>query len=146
MIGQDRPAFDLGQLFTERRVLLVNLAKGSIGPEAARLLGAMLFSALWQMALGRSAVPPEGRHPVMVYIDEFQDYVRGLPLDFGELLAQARGLGIGLTLAHQGLYQLDSATKAGVLTNARSRVVFQTDSERGGEHPCQRARQRPHGR
>ena len=35
----------------------------------------------------------------MIFIDEFQDYVSGATADFGELLAQARGLGVGLSLA-----------------------------------------------
>ena len=109
-------------------MLLVNLAKGLIGPEAARLLGSLILASLWQTALGRSAVPPAQRPPVMIYIDEFQDYVAGLPLDMGEVLAQARGLGVGLTLAHQHLGQLDKAVRDGVLTNARSRIVFQTGS------------------
>ncbi len=59
----------------------------------------------------------------MVYLDEFQDYLR-LPLDLGDVLAQARGLGVGLTLAHQHLAQLSSDLRAGVLANAGSRVCF----------------------
>ena len=42
------------------------------------------------------------------------------------MLARARGLGLGVTLAHQHLGQLSGAVKAGVLANARSRIVFQT--------------------
>jgi hypothetical protein len=128
LVGQATPTFDFTQVFApgERRIVLVNLAKGVIGPEAARLIGSLVFSNLWQAALGRSAMPADQRHPVMIYIDEFQDYISGAATDFGELLAQARGLGVGLSLAHQGLFQLDPATKASVLTNARSRVVFGT--------------------
>jgi hypothetical protein len=59
----------------------------------------------------------------MVVIDEFQNYLR-LPTDLGDVLAQARGLGVGLTLAHQHLGQLPPDIKAAVLANARSRVVF----------------------
>jgi len=126
LVGQANPIFDFGQVFApgQRRIVLVNLAKGVIGPEAARLLGSLVFSNLWQAALARSTMPADQRHPVMVYVDEFQDYVSGAQADFGELLAQARGLGLGLSLAHQGLFQLDPTTKAAVLTNARSRVVF----------------------
>lgn len=124
-IGQADPRFAMSDVFTSPRVLLVNLAKGLIGPEAARLLGALVFSQLWQTALARGAIPPGDRRTVMVYVDEFQDYTAGVAADFGDLLAQARGLGVGLTLAHQGLHQLDATTQADVLTNARSRVVFQ---------------------
>jgi hypothetical protein len=44
------------------------------------------------------------------------------------VLAQARGYGVGLTLAHQHLGQLPPALQA-ALANARSRVCFQLDQK-----------------
>lgn len=128
VIGQSRPRFDLRAVFTERKVVLVNLAKGGLGPEAAGLLGSLVMSQFWQTALGRHRVEPAKRHPVMVVVDEFQDYLH-LPTDLGDVLAQARGLGIGITLAHQHLAQLSPNVRAAVLANARSRVVFQTNDD-----------------
>ncbi len=128
VIGQAAPGFDLASVFTERKMLLVSLAKGLVGPEAASLLGSLVVSQLWQAALGRAALPVQARHPVMVYIDEFQDYLH-LPTDLADVLAQARGLGVGLTLAHQHLAQLPAAMRSAVLANARSRVCFQMGSE-----------------
>src|SRR5439155_23216145 len=124
IVGQLQPRFRVDQVFTERKVVLVSLAKGLIGPEAAALLGSLFVAELWQAVLGRAAIAPERRHPVVVYADEFQDYVH-LPTDMADALAQARGLGIGLVLAHQHLAQLPANLKAAVLTNARSRVCFQ---------------------
>jgi len=123
VIGQGQPRFDLRQLFTERKIVLVDANAGALGPESAGLLGSLVVSQLWQTALARGAVAPEKRHPVMVVIDEFQNYLH-LPTDLSDVLAQARGLGVGLTLAHQHLGQLPLDIKAAVLANARSRVVF----------------------
>jgi len=128
IIGQTRPRFDLRQVFTERKVLLVNLARGLLGPETSALLGSLVVSQLWQTTLGRSSIVPERRHPVFVYVDEFQDYLH-LPLDFADALAQARGLGVGFGLAHQYLHQLDPAMRSAVLANAQSRVAFRLPSE-----------------
>jgi len=128
VLGQASPRFELRQVFTERKILLVNLAKGSMGPEAAALLGSIVVSQVWQTALERSAIPAERRHPVFVYVDEFQDYL-SLPTDLADALAQARGLGVGLTLAHQHLAQLSSQMRSAVLANARSRIVFQLAAE-----------------
>ena len=128
VLGQAEPRFALWQVFTERKVLLVNLAKGALGPEASQLLGSLVIAQLWQTILGRSAVAPERRHPVFVYVDEWQDYLR-LPTDLADVLAQSRSLGVGLTLAHQHLGQLSPSMRAAVLANARSRVVFQTSHD-----------------
>ncbi len=123
IFGQRKPKFDMRDIFTKKKVLLVSLAKGAIGPEAADLLGSIVVSQLWTAALARVDLPPAKRHPVMVHIDEVQDYLR-LPGDLGDALAQARGLGVGYTLAHQHLDQLPQQLRRAVLANARSRVAF----------------------
>lgn len=128
LLGQARPSFDLRDVFTRRRVLLVNLAKGQLGPEAAALLGSLLVGQLWQAAMGRSRLPAGRRRPVFCFIDEFQDYLR-LPLDLADALAQARGLGVGLTLANQHLAQLTPGMRSAVLANAQSKVCFRLGAD-----------------
>jgi hypothetical protein len=128
IIGQADGGFDLRRVFTERKILLVNLSKGLLGPETSALLGSLVVALLWQAVLGRSAIPPEQRHPVFVYVDEFQDYLH-LPLDFADALAQARGLGCGFVLAHQHMHQLGSEMRSAVLANAQSRIAFRLSIE-----------------
>lgn len=128
IIGQTRRSFDLRRVFTERKILLVSLSKGLLGPETSALLGSLVVSQLWQAILGRTAVRPERRHPVFVYVDEFQDYLH-LPLDFADALTQARGLGVGFIAAHQYLHQLEPAMRSALLANAQSRVAFRLPSE-----------------
>ena len=122
VIGQDG-GIDLNTVIRERKVLLVNLASGTLGSETAQLLGALIMAKLWQAIAGRSAVVAAERRPVFVYIDEFQQTLR-LPMDLTDALVQARGLGVGLVLAHQHLGQLTPAVKSSLLSNAGSRVVF----------------------
>lgn len=123
VIGQADPLFNLADLFTKRRIVLVSLNKGLIGSEGARLLGALVVSQLWPLILGRAAMPAAQRHPVGVFIDEVQDYL-ALPTDLEDALSQARGLGVGLTLAHQYRRQLPTSLRAGIDTNARNKVIF----------------------
>ena len=78
-LGQAEPRFQLHQVFTERKILLVTLASGSLGPETAQLFGALLLADLWQQALTRSRISAEKRHPVMLYVDEFQSKSAGSP-------------------------------------------------------------------
>jgi hypothetical protein len=115
-------------VFRHRRILLVNLAKGQLGPESSVLLGSLVVAKLWNTVLSRSKIAPEKRHPVFVYVDEFQDYLK-IPVDFADFLAQSRGLGVGLVLAHQYLHQLDSGTRSAVLNNSQSRVAFRLAHE-----------------
>jgi hypothetical protein len=123
VFGQRRPAFSLEDVFTKRKILLVKLGKDSIGPEAAQLLGSLLVSQLWQTALGRTSVTHAERSPVMVYIDEVQDYLR-LPGSLADALAQARGLGVGITAAHQHRKQLGPLLED-LEANTRTKLYFQ---------------------
>ena len=123
VLGQSEPKFNLTDLFTKRRIVLVPLNRGIIGAESARLLGSMIVGITWTLALSRAAIPPEQRHIVSVFIDELQDYL-SLPTDLSDALSQARGLGLGLTVAHQYRDQLTPDIRAGIDANARNKIVF----------------------
>lgn len=127
VLGQVKPRFDLSDVFNRPRVVLLDLAKGALGPEGSSLLGTTFLSLLWQTTLTRSALAPERLRPVSLYVDEAQDFLR-LPGDVAELLAQARSLKLAVTLAHQHLGQLTPDLREALLSNARSRVIFQLAS------------------
>jgi hypothetical protein len=128
IVGQAKPKFQVRQVFTHRKILLVDLSKGSLGPETAALLGGLVITQLWQATLGRSAIDPSKRHPVFVYADEYQEYLK-LPTDLADALAQARGLGVGFVLAHQYMHQLDPAMRSAVLANVQSRIAFRLSND-----------------
>jgi len=122
-LGQATPGFSLQQVFTERRIVLVDLRQGQLGPESSQLFGALLLNDLWQRAQSRAAIAPERRHAVMLAVDEFQSYLR-LPTPFADVLTQARSLGLGLTVGHQHLDQLTPDVRAALIGNVGSRVAF----------------------
>ena len=128
LLGQASPRFTLDELFQRPHIMLVNLNTGVIGSETAQLVGALLVMQLWQAMQRRALVPVNHRQPAMVVIDEVQNYLR-LPVDLGDMFAQARGLGVGLTVAHQHMAQLPPKMRAGLIANARSRVVFRPSTE-----------------
>jgi energy-coupling factor transporter ATP-binding protein EcfA2 len=127
VLGQAKPKFDLTDLFYKRKIVLVPLNKGLIGGESARLLGSLIVGLTWTLALSRAKLPPERRFPVEMYIDELQDYL-SLPTDLSDALAQARGLGLGLTLAHQYFDQLPPDIRSGINANTRSKIYFGLNS------------------
>jgi hypothetical protein len=124
IIGQSQPKLNLRDVLETGKVLLVSLASGLLGDEAAALLGALVVSELWNATLARAAQHSDNRRPVMAYLDEWQNFLH-LPTPMASVLAEARGLGLGMVLAHQHLGQLPPEAQHAVLANARSRVVFQ---------------------
>ncbi len=124
IIGQSQPKLNLRDVLESGKVLLVSLASGLLGDEAAALLGALVVAELWNATLARAAQHADNRHPVMAYLDEWQNFLH-LPTPMASVLAEARGLGLGMVLAHQHLGQLPEEARHAVLANARSKVVFQ---------------------
>jgi len=124
VIGQARPPWSMEAVIEQRRILLVPLRPGVIGQEAANLLGSLLVARLWQAVQQRASLPADRRHPVFAYIDEFQNFLN-LPTPVGDVLAMARNLGCGLTLAHQHTGQLTTEIRRDVMANARTKLAFQ---------------------
>lgn len=123
LLGVGNPRFSFDAMFTDGpKVVLINLNRGVIGPEAARLLGSLLLASIWQAMQRRAKLPRDKRFAVELVVDEFQDYVGGL--DFGEVTSQIRGLGGSLTLAHQHMGQLTQELRAALTANCRSRLAF----------------------
>lgn len=127
-LGQAKPKFSLTDLFYKRKIVLIPLNRGLTGGESARLLGSLIVGLTWMLALSRAGIPAKKRHIVEIYIDELQDYL-SLPTDLSDALAQARGLGVGLTLAHQYRDQLPINIRSGVDANARNKIVFGLNSK-----------------
>ncbi|MBZ5735126.1 hypothetical protein K8Z61_11520 [Nocardioides sp. TRM66260-LWL] len=125
MLGQS-DGIDITDIFTERRTILLALDKGQLGAETTSLLGALSVAALWQATLTRAAVPADQRRPAFAVIDEAQDIVR-LPLAIADMLAQARGYGLGITLANQYVAQLSDAVRTAILGTVRTQLAFAVD-------------------
>lgn len=112
------------QLMDEGQVLLVNLAKGQIGEDSATILGSLLVSTLGLAAFTRAEHPE--RRPFFLYVDEFQTFTT---LAFANLMAELRKYGVGLTLAHQHLAQLEPDIRHAVQGNVGTLIVFRLGAE-----------------
>ena len=113
-------------LMDEGRVLLVNLAKGRIGADSTTILGSLLVSTFGLAALTRADTLAEARLPFFLYVDEFQNFTT---LAFVNMMAELRKYRVGLTLAHQHLYQLEPDIRHAVLGNAATVVAFRVGPE-----------------
>ena len=126
-LGQSR-GLDIPALIRRRRILLVRLSRGVIGTEAAYLLGSLLVAGIYQTTLGRAELEPSQRRPFWLYLDEFHQVAR-LSVSLTDMLAEARGLGVGVIMANQYVSQLAPEMRAAVLGTVRSQVVFQVEHD-----------------
>jgi hypothetical protein len=129
-VGQATPTFQLDEALRSGALVFVPLQAGVLGEDTAALMGSLVISRLWQTIQGRSAVAEAERRPVHLYVDEAQKFIH-LPTSLGDVLAQARGLKLGVTLALQHLGQLEPEMRQDLLANCRSKVIFQTSAKDG---------------
>ena len=128
VLGQPKPKLDFHRVLKGRQIVLVSLSPTRVGAPAARLIGAVTVFALFQAVQSRIALPEKKRRPFLVYIDE-PKALGDLPMPLDALLEQARGLGVGVTLAPQSVAQLPKSVREAALTNVATRLVFRQDAD-----------------
>ncbi len=124
VVGQAASSFDLARVL-DGGLLLARLPKGTLGDDAARLLGSFVVAKTWQAALERARAGEAARVDATLYIDEAHNFLH-LPYRYEEMLTEARGYRLGLVLAHQHLAQLPPELRDAAAANARSKVYFTT--------------------
>lgn len=128
VLGQVDPGLDFTAVLRGRKIVVVSLSPAQVGAAASRLIGAVLVFALFQAVQRRSRLVEAARRPFMVYIDE-PKALGDLPMPIDALLEQARGLGVGVTIAPQSLAQLPKVLREAALTNAATRIVFRQNAD-----------------
>lgn len=106
-------------MMDEGRSLLVNVAKGRIGEDSALLLGGLIVSTIGLAAFSRAET--QERRPFFLYVDEFQSFTT---LMLANMMSELRKYGVGLTLAHQYMHQLEPEIRHAVLGNAATLIAF----------------------
>jgi hypothetical protein len=129
ILTQSKSAFDLRQVMDRGKILLVNLAKGKIGEDAAALLGALLVSRMGLAALSRADQSQDNRRDFYLYLDEFPTFTT---LSLANMLSELRKYRLNLVLAHQFLSQLEEPVRDAILGNVGTVIAFRlglTDAE-----------------
>jgi hypothetical protein len=113
-------------LMDQGRGLLVNLSRGRLGEDASQVLGGLIVTTIGLAGFSRAAMPTPARRPFFLYVDEFQHFTT---LAFVNMMAELRKYGVGLTLAHQHLHQLEPEIRSAVLGNAGTLIAFRVGAE-----------------
>ena len=128
IIDGSRTNVNFGQVFDNRGILLINLAKGIAGETDAALVGALFSIDLFATALARTSISRHQRGRVRVYLDEFQTYASDV---LSQMLAECRKFGLELVLANQSLGQISGARSKpdvadAILANVGTVLAFRT--------------------
>ena len=125
ILAQSHSKLDLETIMNEGKILLVNLSKGDLGEDNARLLGAMFVTKLYLAALRRRRIPEQDRRDFFLFVDEFQNFVTD---SFADILSEARKFRLNLTILHQYVGQLTSELSVkvhdAVFGTVGSRIAF----------------------
>ncbi len=126
ILTEPEKSISLRKIMDERKILLINLAKGQIGEDSAGLLGGLLITTIALAAFSRAELPEEKRHAFYVYVDEFQNFTT---LSVANMIAELRKYRIGLILANQYLHQLEPDIRHAVLGNAGTLISFRLGAQ-----------------
>jgi len=121
IIGQSKSAFDFRQVMDEKKILIINLAKGKIGEENSSFLGLVLVPRILMAAMSRQDVPEEKRPDFYLYVDEFQNFATP---DFAQILSEARKYHLSLAVANQFIGQMEEEVKNAVFGNVGTILSF----------------------
>ncbi len=121
IIGQSVSSFNFRQAMDEGKILIINLAKGTIGEENSSFLGLVLIPKILIAAMSRQDVPEEKRRDFYLYVDEFQNFATQ---DFAVIMSEARKYHLNLIVANQFISQMDDEVKNAVFGNVGTICSF----------------------
>ena len=121
IIGQSQSSLDIRKIMDEGKILLINLAKGTLGEENSNFLGLLLVPRILMAAMSRSNVPMDQRKDFYFYVDEFQNFATP---DFATILSEARKYRLSLCVANQFIGQVEEEVKNAVFGNVGTVVAF----------------------
>lgn len=104
IVGQVKSKIDIREVMDNKKILLLNLAKGKVGEDASALFGAMVITKIQLAAMSRVDVPESQRPDFYLYVDEFQNFATDA---FADILSEARKYHLNLIIAHQYIGQLE---------------------------------------
>ena len=129
IVTEQQQQLDFRDLVDSGRIFLGKLAQGLIGEENAALLGSLVVSKFHQVTLMRQDQRPEERRPYLLHLDEVHHVATP---SMAALFSGARKYRLGVTAAHQDLYQLHSRVpevERAILANAYTRICFRVGEE-----------------
>ncbi len=126
IISQQVSSFNFREVMDQKKILLVNLAKGRLGDLNSHLLGLIIVGKFLMAALSRVDSLGQKLSDFYLYIDEFQNVTTD---SIAVILSEARKYRLGLNIAHQFIGQLSDTIKGAVFGNVGTIASFRVGPE-----------------
>ncbi len=126
VIAQEKSVFNFRKIMDEKKILLVNLAKGRLGEINANLIGLILVGKIQMAALSRVDMYGQKMNDFFLYIDEFQNVTTD---SIESILSEARKYRLSLNIAHQYVEQLEDNIRDAVFGNVGSMAIHRVSAE-----------------
>lgn len=126
IIAQEKSSFNFRDVMDNKKILLVNLAKGTLGDINSSLIGLVLVGKILMAALSRVDLFGKDFPPFYLYIDEFHNLMTP---SISTILSEARKYKLSLNMAHQHITQLDEKIKDSVFGNVGNLAVLRVGAE-----------------
>jgi hypothetical protein len=123
ILGEPSPGLRMRDVFRERRIVLVAVNEGLVGPIAAALVGQLVIAEAWLATLERAAEEDPALRPAAIFVDEAAKFV-SLPTSIEDALAQSRSLGVAWHTSFQYRRQAGPELLHGLDTNAKTKIVW----------------------
>ncbi len=120
MFSHPQSKFDMFEEMNAGKLILINTAKSLLKEQGTEIFGRFFLALIAQAAQERATLPGSDRLPVMVYVDEAQDY---FDPNIGIILSQARKYKVGMVMAHQYLGQLSQGLQEGFEANTSIKIA-----------------------
>lgn len=121
IVAQKGSAFNFRDIMDNKKILLVNLAKGRLGDINSSLLGLIFVGKILLASFSRVDLPEPQRKDFYFYIDEFQNYATP---SIATILSEARKYRLCLTIGHQFIGQLTEQIRDAVFGNVGTMASF----------------------
>lgn len=126
VVLQEKSVFNFREIMDNKKILLINLAKGRLGEINANLIGLLLVGKIQMAAMSRVDMYGQKMNDFYLYIDEFQNVTTD---SIASILSEARKYHLSLTVAHQYVAQLEESIKNAVFGNVGSMIVYRISQE-----------------
>jgi hypothetical protein len=126
IVAQEHSSFDFREVMDNKKILLVNLAKGTLGDINSSLLGLVLVGKILMAALSRVDLFGKDFPPFYLYIDEFHNITTP---SISTILSEARKYKLSLNVAHQHISQLDEKIRGSVFGNVGTIAALRVSAE-----------------